>query len=147
MVQGESTPVWIGRDEIEEARDGRGIRYVTHAACQFGIACRERVQRARGHRELAIELPAWWASQRLHDAEGDVGRLIVGGIRVRGVVRERANCRRARRRGSRLAVRKRGRIHAGNQSRRGKLDIAFHAADLAGKEYRRMLLHLQALRQ
>src|SRR5256712_635076 len=93
-------------------------------------------ERAFRQGELSRHLATRRSWQRRHDTEGDVRRLVVRRIGVRHVIRESANCRRARWRRRRLAFHKRCRVQAGDQSRCGRLDVAFDAGHLAGEEHR-----------
>ena len=62
--------------------------------------------------------------KRLHDAEGDVRRLVVRRVGVRDVVRQRADGRRPRRRAGGFAPRHRRGVQAGEQTRGGRLHVA-----------------------
>ena len=74
------------------------------------------------------------AIERRHDAVSDVGRLIVAGICVGHVIRQRADGRRPGRRVGRAAERQPGGIAPRNQPRRRRLDIPFHPRHLAGEK-------------
>ena len=98
-------------------------------------------------RQLPRQLAARGAGERLHDAEGDVRRIVVRGIRVRHVERQRADRGRARGRGERLASGHPGGVQTGEQARGRRLDVPFDARHLPRKEHRRMLPDLPRLGQ
>jgi hypothetical protein len=89
---------------------------------------------AFGDHHLLLHLVARRLIERRHDAVGDVGRLVVLGIGVRDVVRQRTDRRGPRRRLRRFAFRDRGGVSTRNQPGCRGLDVALDARHLPGKQ-------------
>src|SRR5438093_858953 len=94
----------------------------------------ELVEGAADESRLLQLLVADFTVERRQKAEGDVGRLIVGGVGGGDVARQRAEGGRRREDQGRLTLREPGRVDAGDEAGRGRLEIPLDARNLSCEE-------------